>query len=163
MFVRLNKTQYPPSPKPLMAWDGDCGFCHYWVIKWKKLTGDRIRYQPFQQVYGEFPDIDLKYFQQAIRLIDVDGSIHTGPAAVFHAMNRYARKWRWVMPLYRRLWLFRFLSDYFYAFVSRHRTRMYAIVIQLFGRNPAKPRYYWAWYLGGFVLALLLLLGRSLV
>ncbi len=161
MFVKLSKTKYPPSPKPIMAWDEDCGFCRYWVIKWKRITGDHITYEPFQKVYKNFPDIELKYFKQAIRFIDVDGSIHTGPEAVFHALNRYGEKWKWVMPLYRGFWPFRFLSDYFYAFVSRNRTWMYKVTIRLFGRNPAKPKYYWGFYLGGLAMALILLLASA--
>ena len=88
---------------------------------------------------------------QAIRFIEVDGRIYTGPAAVFQAFHRYSRKWRWVMPLYRNIWIFRFLADHHYAFVSKNRTRMYGITIRLFGKNPARPRYYWAAYLGSII------------
>ncbi|MGM0572244.1 MAG: thiol-disulfide oxidoreductase DCC family protein [Bacteroidota bacterium] len=155
MFTKLHSTEYPPKDKPLMAWDGNCGFCHYWVIKWKKMTGERVNYQPFQQIHKEFPDIDYRLFKQAIRLIDTDGRIYTGPAAVFHALNRYSPKWRWVMPLYRNIRPFRFLADHFYAFVSRHRVKMYEVVIRLFGKNPARPKNYWIYYL----LLLLIIIG----
>jgi predicted DCC family thiol-disulfide oxidoreductase YuxK len=148
MFKKLERTNHPPAGKPLMAWDGNCGFCHYWVIKWKKMTGDRVLYRPFQESHQDFPDVDLKYFRQAIRFIDLDGSIHTGPAAVFQALHRYGDTWRWVMPLYRRIGIFRFLSDRFYAFVSKNRSWIYQVTIRLFGRNPARPKYYWAAYLG---------------
>jgi len=151
MFKKLHNTKFAPRDKPVMAWDGECGFCHYWVIKWKKLTGDRVIYKPFQEVFQDFPDIELKYFRQAIRFIDTDGRIYTGPAAAFQALHLYANKWRWVMPIYRSFWPFRFLSDRFYAFVSRNRVRMYEITIRLFGRNPARPKYYWAFYLGSLL------------
>ena len=156
MFKKIHNTSYPPKDIPLMAWDGDCGFCHYWVIKWKILTGDRVNYQPFQEVYKDFPDIDLKYFRQAIRFIDTDGQVYSGPGAVFQALHRYGNKWKWVMPLYRCIQPFRFLSDRFYAFVSRNRVRMYNIVIRLMGRNPARPKHYWIYYLG---ILLLLVIG----
>ncbi len=134
-----------------MAWDGNCGFCHYWVIKWKIMTGDHVTYKPFQEVYQDFPDIDLKYFRQAIRFIDMDGKIYTGPAAVFQAMYRYGTKWKWVMPMYNNFWPFRVSSDYFYAFVSKNRVRMYEITIRLFGKNPARPKHLWAIYLGSLI------------
>ena len=155
MFNKLDKTIYPPKEKPVMAWDGNCGFCHYWVIKWKVMTNDRITYIPFQDVYKEFPDIELKYFKQAIRFIDSDGSIYTGPAAVFQALHRYGNKWKWIMPIYNNFWPFRFASDHFYAFVSKNRVRMYEITIRLFGKNPARPKKLWAIYLGS-LLALLI-------
>ncbi len=135
-----------------MAWDGNCGFCHYWVIKWKIMTGDHVTYKPFQEVYQDFPDIDLKYFRQAIRFIDKDGKIYTGPAAVFQAMYRYGTKWKWVMPIYNNFWPFRVSSDYFYAFVSKNRVRMYEITIRLFGKNPARPKHLWAIYLGSLIV-----------
>lgn len=135
-----------------MAWDGDCGLCHYWAIKWRLLTGDRIEYIPFQKAYRDFPDIDLKYFRQAIRFIDTDGRVYGGPEAVFQALSRYGKKWKWVMPLYRNIWLFRVLSDYFYIYVSRNRTWIYGINTGLFGKNPARPRHYWAIYLVSLLL-----------
>lgn len=147
MFTKLHNTKHLPGNNPIMAWDGDCGFCHYWVIKWKKLTGDQVTYKPFQQVYRDFPDIDLKYFRQAIRFIDTDGRVYTGPAAAFQALHRYGKKWRWVMPVYKYFWPFRFLSDHFYVFVSRNRVRMYEITIRLLGKNPARPKHYWVYYL----------------
>lgn len=153
MFKKLHKTEHLPGDKPLMAWDGNCGFCKYWVIKWKIITNGRVHYQPFQEVYQNFPDIDLKYFRQAIRFIDIDGRIYTGPAAVFQALHRYGNKWRWVMPLYNHFWPFRFASDHFYAFVSRNRVKMYDIVIRLFGRNPARPKKRWVVYLGVLLIA----------
>lgn len=161
MFTKLERTNHLPADKPVMAWDGNCGFCHYWVIKWKIMTGDQIIYKPFQEVYKDFPDVDLKFFKQAIRFIDADGRIYTGPAAVFQALHRYGKKWRWVMPIYNNFGPFRYLSDRFYAFVSRNRVSMYNIVIRLFGKNPARPKFYWAYYLGsllsiGIVLCVLI-------
>lgn len=158
MFKKLKSTTYLPGEKPVMAWDGKCGFCHYWVIKWKIMTGDSVTYVPFQDIHQNFPDIDLKYFKQAIRFIDTDGKIYTGPAAVFQALNKYGSKWKWVMPVYRNFWPFRFLADRFYAFVSKNRVRMYDITIRLMGKNPARPKYYWVYYFSSVVALTLLLL-----
>ena len=156
MFTKLDRTNYPPKDKPLMAWDGDCGFCHYWVLKWKCLSGDKVEYRPYQNVAADFPDIELKYFQQAIRFIDTDGRIYTGPAAAFQSF-RYGKKWRWVMPLYNNFWLFRYLSDHFYRFVSRNRPVMYKICVAMLGRNPVRQRHYWLLYAGGLVVLVLAL------
>ncbi len=151
MFTKLDRTIHLPGDKPIMAWDGNCGFCHYWVIKWKMMTEGKVTYKPFQEVYKDFPDVELKFFKQAIRFIDTDGKIYTGPAAVFQALHRYGTKWKWVMPLYKHFPPFRFMSDHLYAFVSKNRVRMYEITIRLFGKNPARPKYYWAYYLSGLM------------
>ncbi len=151
MFTKLDRTIHLPGIKPIMAWDGNCGFCHYWVIKWKMMTEDSVTYKPFQEVYKDFPDVELKFFKQAIRFIDTDGKIFTGPAAVFQALHRYGTKWKWVMPIYKHFLPFRFMSDYLYAFVSKNRVRMYEITIRLFGKNPARPKYYWAYYVSALM------------
>jgi predicted DCC family thiol-disulfide oxidoreductase YuxK len=38
------------DPRPLLIYDGDCGFCNYWVRYWQKLTGDRVAYAPYQEI-----------------------------------------------------------------------------------------------------------------
>ncbi len=155
MFTKLDKTQHPPKDKPLMAWDGNCGFCHYWVIRWKIITGDNVRFQPFQEVYQDFPDIDLKYFRQAIRMIDTDGKIYTGPAAAFRSFQYgNGNKWKWVMPLYNKIGIFRWASDRFYNWISKHRPFMYKVTVFFFGKNPAKPKPYWVYYSAGLAAVL---------
>ena len=129
-------------------------FCHYWVLRWKMITGDGVDYKPLMSVYQNFPDIDLKYFQQAIRLIDTDGRIYTGPAAVFRAF-RYGPRYRWLMPLYENLKLAEWISDHVYSMVSRNRNFMYKATIRLWGRNPVRQKPYWVYYLGGLVFLVL--------
>ena len=36
--------------RPLLVFDGECPFCRAWVDYWKRLTGDRIDYAPYQEV-----------------------------------------------------------------------------------------------------------------
>jgi predicted DCC family thiol-disulfide oxidoreductase YuxK len=36
--------------RPLLVYDGDCGFCVYSVRYWHKLTDDRVIYRPYQEV-----------------------------------------------------------------------------------------------------------------
>jgi predicted DCC family thiol-disulfide oxidoreductase YuxK len=147
IFTKLEKTQFPPQ-KPLVAWDGNCGFCHYWVLRWKTITGDKVEFQPFQSVAKDFPDIEYRYFKQALRMIDVDGKIYGGPAAAFRAFE-YGNKHRWIMSIYSRFKLIEWVTDHFYSFVSRHRTFMYKVTVRLWGRNPIRQKNYWAYYLGG--------------
>ncbi|MGI8893042.1 MAG: thiol-disulfide oxidoreductase DCC family protein, partial [Bacteroidia bacterium] len=70
-----------------MVWDGECGFCHYWIIRWKMITGDKIEYNTFQNVAGNFPDIPVDRFREAVRLIETDGSISSGPKAAFRSLS----------------------------------------------------------------------------
>ncbi len=158
-MVRTKKSTDHKPEKPFMAWDGKCGFCHYWVLKWKLITGDRVSFKPFQEVYEGFPDIELKEFSKAIHFIDTDGQVYTGASAVFYALHKYGSKWRWIMPIYRGFWPFRVTSNWFYSFVSRNRNWIYRVTVRLFGKNPARPKHYWVAYLGAFIGLLILVVG----
>ncbi len=153
-MVRTKKSTDHKPEKPLMAWDGKCGFCHYWVLKWKLITGDRVSYKSFQEVHEGFPDIELKEFRKAIHFIDTDGLVYAGAPAVFYALHKYGSKWRWIMPLYKQFWPFRVISNWFYSFVSRNRDWIYRVTVWLFGKNPARPKPYYVYYLLGLAVLL---------
>ena len=150
MFTKLERTKYLPGDKPIMAWDGNCGFCHYWVLRWKMFSGDKIIYEPYTKVADKFPDIELRYFRQAVRLIDVDGRIYSGPAAAFRSF-RYGKKYRWLMPLYEKCKIAEFIADHTYRFISKNRPFMYKLAIAMWGKNPVKQKPYWLIYLGSLI------------
>ncbi len=151
MFTKLDRTKYPPAEKPLMVWDGNCGFCHYWVLRWKLFTGDKVVYKPYADVAHNFPDIELRFFKQAVRFIDVDGKIFTGPAAAFRSFQ-YGDRYKWLMPLYAGFKPAEFVADHIYRLISKNRTFMYKVTVSLWGRNPVKQKPYWLIYLGVFAL-----------
>ncbi len=45
------------EPKPVLIYDGHCGFCRIWLDYWRQLTGDRIEYLASQEVGDRFPQI----------------------------------------------------------------------------------------------------------
>jgi predicted DCC family thiol-disulfide oxidoreductase YuxK len=151
MFTKLDRTQHLPGEKPIMAWDGNCGFCHYWVLRWKLFTGDNVIYRPYSEVAPMFPDIELRYFKQAVRLIDVDGKIYGGPAAAFQAFQ-YGNKYRWLMPLYKNFKPAEFIADHTYRFISKNRPFMYKVSVAFWGRNPIRQKPYWLIYAGSLAL-----------
>ena len=48
--------------RPVLIYDGDCGFCVYWARYWRKLTGDRVEYRPYQEAAADYPDISEASF-----------------------------------------------------------------------------------------------------
>ena len=78
MFSKIERTAYPPNEKPLMVFDGNCGFCKYWVIRWKKISGLEVDYRPYQEVAINFQDISENHLKEAVRYIDLDGNVFTG-------------------------------------------------------------------------------------
>ena len=75
----------PPAhgSRPLLIYDGDCGFCVYWARYWQKLTGDRVDYRPYQQVAARYPEISEAEFQRAVQYIAPDGRRASAAEASF--------------------------------------------------------------------------------
>ena len=136
MFKKLSRTFYPPD-RPVMVWDGKCGFCRYWISVWKKRTNESIEYVTFQDHADRFPDIAVEYFEGAVRLIEPDGTIYNGPDAAYRSMRYYKDKpvklfHRW----YARSRFFKRISDYGYHFVTTHRPFLLKLSKLIFGSKP---------------------------
>jgi predicted DCC family thiol-disulfide oxidoreductase YuxK len=108
-----------PSNKPLLIFDGDCGFCRRWARRWKRVTGDTIDYAPFQSVSKDFPSVPPEEFRKAVQFIEPDGRRTSAAEAVLLSL-RYAGfpVWSWA---YRMAPGFAALSEFVYGVVSGHR------------------------------------------
>ncbi len=151
MYSKLNQTNFPPNYKPMMVYDGTCGFCKYWIVKWQKITKDQVEYQPFQKVADQYKDIDILHFKQAVRFIDLEGKITSGPNAAYITYYLFSN------PKFLHLWYsnkkwFRKMSDFAYNFISGNRSAMFDISRFLFGKDPNNYKPYWAYYLIGICI-----------
>ncbi|HVI11818.1 MAG TPA: DCC1-like thiol-disulfide oxidoreductase family protein, partial [Pseudolabrys sp.] len=126
--------------RPLLVYDGDCGFCGYSVRYWKKLTGDRVDYRPYQEVAARYPAIPIADFQRAVQFITPGGHRSSAAEASFQTLSHASGKGFW-LALYRRLPGFAIISELVYAFVAAHRPTFYRVSVLLWGRNPEPPRY----------------------
>jgi predicted DCC family thiol-disulfide oxidoreductase YuxK len=155
MFAKIQKTQSPPS-QALFVWDGECGFCKYWIIIWKSKTTN-LNYKTFQEVSGEFPDIPLKEFKKASRLIEIDGSVFSGPDSAYRTFWYFEKTQKHWHRWYQQSSLFRQLSDHGYNFIAKNRPLMMKLTLAFWGKNPVNRKPYWVVWLVGFlgVLAIL--------
>jgi predicted DCC family thiol-disulfide oxidoreductase YuxK len=128
------------GPRPLLIYDGDCGFCGYSVRYWKKLTGDRVDYRPYQEASAQYPAIPIADFQRAIQFITPGGNRSSAAEASFLTLSHAPGKGFW-LALYRRLPGFAIISELAYAFIAAHRPAFYRVSVLLWGRNPEPPRY----------------------
>ena len=103
-----------------MVYDGDCGFCRKWIGRWKKLTGERVRYEPYQQAAPAFPQIPLARFQAAVQFIGPGGEVSEGAEAVFKSLST-APGLGWLATAYARLPGLAFLAEGLYRWVAGHR------------------------------------------
>lgn len=125
-----------------MVFDGACGFCRYWLVKWKKVSGDRYDYEPFQTAAERFQDIPKVNFQKAVQLIFPNGEVYSGAAVAYYPYYESGKitfLYRW----YRGSTLFEKLSDWLYRRVAKNRNFAFKISKLIFGKNPyanATPR-----------------------
>src|SRR5258708_26453979 len=109
---------------PLLIYDGDCGFCKYWLRYWQRLTGDRVAYAPYQEVAAQYPEILVAEFQRAVQYVAPDGKIASGAEAVLLTLSHTSGKGFW-LTLYRRVPGFAAIAEGIYEFVASHRAELY--------------------------------------
>jgi predicted DCC family thiol-disulfide oxidoreductase YuxK len=108
--------------KPVLIYDGDCGFCRRWIERCRSLTGEAIEYVPFQDAAPRFPNITIEQFKQAVKLIEPDGRIFSGAEAVYRSL-RGVRGCRWLTWAYAVVPGFAPASESVYRWIARHRGR----------------------------------------
>jgi len=126
--------------RPLLVFDGECGFCRIWVDYWRRLTGDRVSYAPYQEVSQRFPQVSPAAFQAAVQLILPDGKVISGANAVFQIIA-HAPGQGWLLWLYQKLWGFAAFSEWVYRISAAHRSFFYYPTKVLFGENLHPPEY----------------------
>jgi predicted DCC family thiol-disulfide oxidoreductase YuxK len=129
----------PASARPLLIFDGDCGFCRYWADYWRKLTGDRVHYRPYQLVGEQFPEITPAEFQRAVQYIPTAGPRASGAEASFLALSHANGKRLW-LALYRSVPGFAGISEMAYAFIAAHRPVFHRVSLLLWGSDYSPPQ-----------------------
>ena len=94
-------------------------FCRRWAQNWKKQTGERVQYEPYQKVLAQFPQISEEACQEAVHLVLPDGSVFRGAHAVFKLLA-LGEKFFWLRA-YEKFPFCAKTSEWAYRLVSRHR------------------------------------------
>ena len=66
--------------RPLLIFDGDCGFCRRWIERWKTQTRGRVDFSPYQEVQTQFPQIPVEDFKRSVQLIEEEGRTQAAEA-----------------------------------------------------------------------------------
>jgi len=114
--------------KPLLIYDGKCGFCGLWLKYWRALTGSRIAYAPSQEVGAKYPQIPKEEFSKSVQLVREDGSVASGARAVFEVLGK---------EKFYRPWPF----EWGYALIARHRDFFYHATKNTFGLDIQPARF----------------------
>lgn len=112
--------------KPTVIFDGDCGFCRYWVDLWRRRTGDCVTYEAFQNLPENWQEIPRKRFAESVHLVFPDGRVFYGARAVFEILALGSK--HWPLQLYRKLPGFESLSEWGYRMVASYRETASALL-----------------------------------
>jgi len=124
--------------KPILVWDGECGFCRRWIERWRAITGDRVEYATFQDAASRFPQVRREDFARAVHLIEPDGAVNSGARAVFRSLS-YAPGHGWLFGLYRWFPLFAPISEWCYRRVSSQRPAADRLTRWIWGPHLVPP------------------------
>ncbi|MGE0334546.1 MAG: lipase maturation factor family protein [Gammaproteobacteria bacterium] len=125
---------------PVLVFDGDCGFCRYWVDYWQRLTGARVRYRPYQDAAADYPAVPRAAFAGAIYLFEPDGTWTRGAAAAFRVLARVPGHGHW-WRLYCMLPPYAWAAERAYVAVARHRVAAARVSRLLWGPERVPARY----------------------
>ncbi len=123
----------PQSSKPLLVYDNDCDFCRYWITQWQHVTGDRVDYAPYQEVASQFPEIPISAFESSVQLIQENGTVLSGAAAVLRALNSRVLLW-----CYYHLPGFATASETVYRLIAQHRPFFSTMTRWLWGTHTER-------------------------
>jgi lipase maturation factor 1 len=137
-----------PPIKPLLVFDGDCGFCRRWITRWQSATDDAVEYLPFQDesVARRFPEIPRQSFEHAVQLILPDGRVLSAARAVFGLLALGGRE-RWLLWCYQKIPPFAWLSEWTYKQVAAHRSFLSKLDRLFLGSAPGTTRHILVRYL----------------
>src|ERR1035437_3158627 len=129
-----------PPGRPLLLFDGDCGFCRFWVARWKTRTRDRVDFAPAQQEASRFPQVTEEALKRSVQLVTPEGAVYSGAEAVFRT-QAYAPGLRWMLAVYRYLPGARPVSEAAYRLVADHREFFLKLTRLVWGRDPEPSSY----------------------
>ncbi len=128
------------ADRPLVIYDGNCGFCRIWVEYGKELTGDRLAWAPSQEAAADHPQIDPKQFDKSVQLVLPDGTVESGARAVCR-IAAMAPGRAWALGTYETIPGLARVEESLYAFISAHRGLAYHATRLLWGREVHPARY----------------------
>jgi lipase maturation factor 1 len=124
--------------RPLLIYDAECRFCRRWIARWRARTGGRITYLPLQQPgLLRRLGVPLSDALRSIQLVTPDGKRYEGADAVFRALGHTPGLW--LLTRLARLPLARWIAEWLYRRIARHRGLAARVDTVLFGRSTSPP------------------------
>lgn len=126
-----------PPRKPLLIYDGDCGFCIFWITRWRKKVEGQVDFQPYHEAAARFPELPVETFRRAAQLVEPDGRVSAGAEAILRARALAPGGGAW-LGVYESVPGARALFDLGYRFVARNRPGLYKVTRLTFGEEAVQ-------------------------
>ena len=127
--------------RPLVVFDGACGFCRQWIERWREMTGDSVDYRPSSEAAADYPEIPQAEFDRAVQLIRPDGTRSSGAAAVLELTAPHSAAARVGLLLKNRLPVFAQMLESAYGFVATNRVVFSKLTKLLWGTSARRPTF----------------------
>jgi hypothetical protein len=127
--------------RPLVVFDGACGFCRQWIERWREMTGDAVDYRPSSEAAADFLEIPQEEFDRAVQLIRPDGTRSSGAAAVLELTAPHSAAARAGFFLNNRLPVFAQMLESAYGFVASNRVVFSKLTKLLWGTSARRPTF----------------------
>jgi predicted DCC family thiol-disulfide oxidoreductase YuxK len=127
--------------RPILYWDGDCGFCRKWVDRWQESSGESVEYQTLQHAPSYVVEAAGGDPPQQIVLKLPDGTLLTGAHAALTAVQNGGLGAKFLLRLYERVPAFSTFTESFYRWIANHRGLCGSLTKWLWGSSTLKPTY----------------------
>ena len=126
--------------RPVLVYDGACGFCTFWVHRWQHITEDQVVYKPSQEAASQYPQIAPEKFDSSIYLIYPDGTYYSGAKGVYKALATSMHK----LPLwaYEKVPGFALISEWAYRQVANNRELFSFLTRWVWGTVLGRPTWH---------------------
>ncbi len=131
----------PPASKPLLLWDGACGFCRLWAERWREAYGDRLDLATAQSQAGRFPEIPAAAYNDAIQLIEPDGRVFSGAEAALRTRRHGRNRQDPLLWAYEKIPGVASVAEAGYGMVARHRPLFSRLTHWFCGSNIHRPEF----------------------
>jgi predicted DCC family thiol-disulfide oxidoreductase YuxK len=119
----------PPAERPLVLFDGECRFCRHWAELWRTQFAGRIDVAASQEARERFPEIPAAAYDEALQLVEPDGSVYSGACAALRARAHGRQRRGLLLPAYESLPGAPAVLELGYRIVARNR-RIFSMLIR---------------------------------
>jgi predicted DCC family thiol-disulfide oxidoreductase YuxK len=117
-----------------LIYDGDCSFCLMWVSYGRMVARKDTEWIASQELGERFAEISRDDFKRAVVLVNSDGSVQKGAAAIFGVLAQSPRHGGW-LKAYRGVPGFAAIAEGFYKLVAANRNAAFHLTRLLYGRT----------------------------